>query len=48
MIHGGKNELKKMLLMGQHNAGKTSIYVIIFGNTSPRVNENTFKFMGNL
>lgn len=32
----GEQKLKKMLLMGQHKAGKTSMHSIIFANSPPR------------
>ncbi|CAD8134189.1 unnamed protein product [Paramecium octaurelia] len=57
-MNQNENKLKKMLLMGQHKVGKTSMHSIIFANTPPNqvmqigltvdVNQNSFKFMGNL
>ena len=52
------SKIKKMLLMGRKEAGKTSMHSIIFANYPPRdtmgigytvdINENKFRFMGNL
>lgn len=57
-MQSSDSKIKKMLLMGRKEAGKTSMYSIIFANYPPRdtigigytveINESKFRFMGNL